>query len=483
MSTTGYEIYSRVKSQTMFGLCVLFTLVILSILGLVTGFLAFKGYKGILARPVEVHGTVISVVDAPSDAKWVTISAVRDEGQPPVESRFLVGKQTSIIVDGKDQGPTDRKEKLLPGMVLDLRYSTADPTTATTIRAVPKYVDGVILAARDPFPATYVPAGIHQIWRDLVIPRTLALRRTDGTTAAWFMDPGSPLFAHLHDFGPGTSVRLELSAYNVASVIGMDSSVQAPVAATAEETSSRLIPPILSRDPVSAPLDRDYPGGLRNGIIGTLILIGLASLAGIPVGMLAGIYLAEYSSNSRLAGPVRFIADVLTGVPSIVVGILGYELLVRPVQHFNGWAGSLALAFIMIPLVARTTEEMLLLVPRSYREASVALGATKARTILKVVLPTAAGSVITGVMLAIARVAGETAPLLFTVGGLNALELNPNHPFPALTLQIYKDASNADEQFQRLAWAGILILLALIFVLNVVVRSTAKAMSRTGAAA
>src|SRR5439155_18028075 len=134
-------------------------------------------------------------------------------------------------------------------------------------------------------------------------------------------------------------------------------------------------------------------------------------------------------------------ADVLAGVPSIVVGILGYELLVVPIGHYNGWAGALALAFIMVPIVARTTEEMLRLVPQSYREASVALGATKARTILRVVVPSATGSLITGIMLAIARVAGETAPLLFTALGSRFLTTNPNQPFPSLTKQIFDAAS------------------------------------------
>jgi len=217
-----------------------------------------------------------------------------------------------------------------------------------------------------------------------------------------------------------------------------------------------------------------YPGGMKNGIVGTAILIGLASVAGIPIGMLAGIYLAEYNAGSFLATPTRFIADVLSGVPSIVVGILGYELLVVPLGHHNGWAGALALAFIMIPIVARTTEEMLLLVPRSYREASIALGATKAGTIIKVVLPAATGSVITGVMLAIARVAGETAPLLFTALGSQYLTLNPNEPFPSLTKQIFEYATAADPAQQKLAWAGILVLILLIFVLNVLVRFFVK---------
>jgi phosphate transport system permease protein len=194
-----------------------------------------------------------------------------------------------------------------------------------------------------------------------------------------------------------------------------------------------------------------YPGGMANDLLGTIILISLASAVGIPLGMFTGIYLSEYSANSFIAGPARFICDVLTGVPSIVVGILGYELVVRPLGQYNGYAGALALAFIMVPIVARTTEEMLRLVPGSYREASVALGATKARTILKVVLPAATGSVITGIMLAIARVAGETAPLLFTTLGSRLLTINPNQPFPSLTREIY-------------------VLIALIFVLNLGIR-------------
>jgi phosphate transport system permease protein len=171
---------------------------------------------------------------------------------------------------------------------------------------------------------------------------------------------------------------------------------------------------------------------------------------------------------------VRFIADVLAGVPSIVVGVLGYELLVVPMGHYNGWAGALALAFIMVPIVARTTEEMLRLVPNSYREASIALGATKARTILRVVIPSATGSLITGVMLAIARVAGETAPLLFTALGTRLMETNPSRPFPSLTVMIYHKAMNASREENRLAWAGILVLISLIFVLNLMIRFVAR---------
>src|SRR3954452_12701769 len=212
------------------------------------------------------------------------------------------------------------------------------------------------------------------------------------------------------------------------------------------------------------------PGGLKNALIGTLILIALASMIGIPMGVLAGIYLSEYSARSWLGTPARFIADVLTGVPSIVVGILGYELFVVPMGGFNGYAGAAALAFIMIPIVARTTEELLRLVPNSYRDASIALGATKARTIMQVVLPAAGGSIITGVMLAIARVAGETAPLLFTALGSRLLTLDPSHPFPSLTVQVFTYATGPYREEQNLAWAGLLLLICLVFTLNLAVR-------------
>lgn len=221
------------------------------------------------------------------------------------------------------------------------------------------------------------------------------------------------------------------------------------------------------------------PGGLQNALVGSGILIALASAVGIPLGMLAGAYLSEYSVRSWLGAPTRFIADVLTGVPSIVVGILGYELLVVPLGNFNGYAGAAALAFIMIPIVARTTEEMLRLVPNSYREASIALGATKSRTILSIVLPAATGSIITGIMLAIARIAGETAPLLFTALGSRLLTLNPSEPFPSLTVQIFVYATGPYEEEQNLAWAGMLVLVALVFVLNMAMRFSVRHLQRS----
>ena len=226
------------------------------------------------------------------------------------------------------------------------------------------------------------------------------------------------------------------------------------------------------------------PPGILNGIYGTCVLLLLASCVGIPVGMLTGIYLSEYDQKSRIASPLRFVCDLLAGVPSIVVGVLGYQLLVVPYSivpfhtlgHNNGWAGALALAFIMVPIIARTTEEMLRLVPVSYREASVALGATKAGTIFKVVLPSAAGSVATGVTLAIARVAGETAPLIFTAGIVSRLETNPSNPFPSITALIYLDFRNSpDPRRQALAWTGILVLIVLIFMLNLGIRFATRA--------
>jgi len=215
------------------------------------------------------------------------------------------------------------------------------------------------------------------------------------------------------------------------------------------------------------------PGGMIHAMAGTGILVAMASVVGVPLGVMAGIYLSEYSAGSFLAGPVRFICDVLTGVPSIVVGILGYELLVVPLGDFNAYAGALALAFIMVPIVTRTTEEMLRLVPHSYREASIALGATKARTIMRVVVPAASGSMLTGIMLAVARIAGETAPLLFTALGSRMLIENfsdLSKPFPSLSVQIYKYATGPYKEEQNIAWAGMLVLIALIFIVNLTVR-------------
>jgi phosphate transport system permease protein len=233
---------------------------------------------------------------------------------------------------------------------------------------------------------------------------------------------------------------------------------------------------LFTQDPTG---DLTNPGGLRHAIVGTLELLALAGAVGVPVGMLAGVYLSEYSRTGRgvFGRVVRFIADVLAGVPSIVVGILGYELVVVPMGHHSGWAGALALAFIMVPIVARTTEEMLRLVPDSYRAGSLALGATKSQTITRVVLPAATGSLVTGVMLALARVAGETAPLLFTALGNRTLTWNPSEPFPSLTKQVYDYVTGPYDAQKQVGWAGILVLIALLLVLNAMIRYTsARAM-------
>jgi phosphate transport system permease protein len=242
--------------------------------------------------------------------------------------------------------------------------------------------------------------------------------------------------------------------------------------------------PFLSLDFFTRPAGTDPkadPGGMGHAITGTLVLIGLASIVGIPLGILTGVYLSEYRGERWLVTPTRFLADVLAGVPSIVVGILGYELLVVPLNSFNGWAGAMALAFIMVPIVARTTEEMLRLVPRTYREASLALGATKAQTIVRVVLPAATGSMITGVMLAMARVAGETAPLLFTALGSRFMPIvlgapppyihgDLSKPFPSLTAQIFTYSTGPYQEYKNLAWAGIVTLIGLLFILNLSIR-------------
>ncbi len=220
--------------------------------------------------------------------------------------------------------------------------------------------------------------------------------------------------------------------------------------------------------------DPSDPGGMRHALEGTVMLLAMASAVGVPLGILVGIYLSEYTPEWWLVAPVRFICDVLAGVPSIVIGILGYELLVVPMGHFSGYAGALALAFIMVPIVARTTEEMLRLVPQSYREASMGLGATRSQTIVKVILPAATGSIVTGVMLAMARVAGETAPLLFTAATSRLLPRDPSQPFPSLTVQIYHYVSGPYESQHKLAWAGMIVLIGLLLIINVSLRYAAS---------
>jgi phosphate transport system permease protein len=201
-------------------------------------------------------------------------------------------------------------------------------------------------------------------------------------------------------------------------------------------------------------------GGMANGIVGSVLILAIASVIGVPFGVGAGIYLAEFGRN-RLGAFIRFTADVLNGVPSIVIGIVGWGLLVRG-RGFSAMAGGLALAIMMVPTISRTTEEMLLLVPQALREAAYGLGVPRWRTTLSVVLRTATSGVITGIMLAFARVAGETAPLLFTALGNEFWSLRPDQPSSALPLQIYKYANTPYDDLHRQAWAGALVLIILI---------------------
>jgi phosphate transport system permease protein len=210
-------------------------------------------------------------------------------------------------------------------------------------------------------------------------------------------------------------------------------------------------------------------GGMANAIMGTLIVVGVALSVGLPVGIGAGLYLAEHKGG-KLANVVRFLSDVLNGLPSIVMGIFAWQLLVRPVGHFSAMAGGIALGAMLIPLVTRTTEEMLRLVPNSLREAALALGYTRWRTSLSIVLRTAMGGIVTGALVATARIAGETAPLLFTAIGNQFWSTSLGEPIAALPLQIYTYATGPYDEWHRLAWAGALVLITLVLIISLVAR-------------
>ena len=210
-------------------------------------------------------------------------------------------------------------------------------------------------------------------------------------------------------------------------------------------------------------------GGMANAMMGTVMLIAIASAIGLPVGIGAGLYLAEHR-GTKLAFMVRFLSDVLNGLPSIVVGIFAWQFLVRPVRHFSALAGGIALAAMMIPLVTRATEEMIHLVPSSLREAALALGYPRWRTSLTIVLRTALPGIVTGALVAVARIAGETAPLLFTAFGNQFWSTSVNEPISALPLQIFSYAISPYDEWHSLAWAGALVLLALVLVISLVAR-------------
>jgi len=214
-------------------------------------------------------------------------------------------------------------------------------------------------------------------------------------------------------------------------------------------------------------------GGMANAFLGTAILIGIASAIGVPVGVLAGIFLSEFGQN-RFGDALRFLTDVLTGVPSIVVGIVAYTLIVLPMQGFSAFSGGVALAFIVIPVVTRTTEEALKRVPQSLREAALGLGAHEWRTIWSVVVPAALGGIVTGVMLVIARISGETAPLLFTAFGSRFWQDGLLKPIAAVPLQVFQYAVAPYKDWHDQAWAAAFVLMLLILSLNVGVRVITK---------
>jgi len=210
-------------------------------------------------------------------------------------------------------------------------------------------------------------------------------------------------------------------------------------------------------------------GGMVNAIVGSLELLAFASIIGIPIGVLGGVYLGEYGS-ARVNSVLRFIADVLNGVPSITWGVVVYGLVVLHFKGFSAYAGGLALGLIMVPLITRTTEEVVLLVPNGYREAALALGVSRWKTIVHIVIKTASKGIITGILLALARVGGETAPLLFTAFGNRFWNHSLSQPIAALPLQIFTYAISPYDDWHRQAWAGALVLVTGIFCVNVLVR-------------
>jgi phosphate transport system permease protein len=211
-------------------------------------------------------------------------------------------------------------------------------------------------------------------------------------------------------------------------------------------------------------------GGLKHALIGQLLLVSYAALFGVPLGILAGTYLSEYGLKSKMAETIRDISDIMMSAPSIVIGAFVYAIVVAPVGHFSGWAGSIALAIIMIPIILRTTDDMLQLVPSTLREAAFALGAPKYKVIIQVVYRGAKAGILTGVLLGVARVAGETAPLLFTSFNDNFLNTNMNEPMASLTVTIYNYATSPYEDWQQLGWAAAFILSMFILTLNIIGR-------------
>ena len=214
-------------------------------------------------------------------------------------------------------------------------------------------------------------------------------------------------------------------------------------------------------------------GGMANAIAGSLLVTGLGALMAVPIGIMSGIYAAEYA-GTKLAAAIRFAADTLNGVPSIVIGVFVYTIAVLPFRRFSALAGGIALGIMMIPLIMRTTEELLRLVPPTLREGALALGATRGRAVFTVVLPAALPGILTGILLALARIAGETAPLLFTALNNGFWSTDVRQPISTLTVQIFTYATGPYPKQKEQAWAGILVLIFLIFLLNLAIRFTTR---------
>ncbi len=218
-------------------------------------------------------------------------------------------------------------------------------------------------------------------------------------------------------------------------------------------------------------------GGLLNAIVGTLMITIVAVIVGTPIGIMAGTYLAEFGGKKKFAGLVRFINDILLSAPSIVVGVFIYTIMVEPVQHFSGWAGSIALAILVIPVVLRTTEDMLLLVPSQMREAAAALGAPRWKVTVHVVYKAALSGMMTGIILATARIMGETAPLLFTALNNQFWSADMNKPMANMPVVIYQYALSPYEDWQNLAWAAALLITVSVLIMNIIARYTLKGRS------
>jgi phosphate transport system permease protein len=220
-------------------------------------------------------------------------------------------------------------------------------------------------------------------------------------------------------------------------------------------------------------------GGMANAITGTLMLTGLAAAMAVPIGVMSGIYLSEYP-GTRFTSVVRFAADTLNGVPSIVIGVFAYGIAVLPFKQFSALAGGLALGIMMIPIIARTTEELLLLVPGSLREGALALGATRARAVATVIVPAALPGIITGIVLALARVAGETAPLLFTSFNNRFFSTSLTEPVSSIPVQVFTYAISPYEDWHRQAWAGALVLVSIVLICSLLARLAAARVARVG---